>query len=398
MFKRSFDLHKQLNRKTFFFFGPRQTGKSTYLREHFPEALFINLLKSAEFRELLSRPEVLRERVDYFLKNTTAAPVVILDEVQKVPQLLDEVHDLIESNKELRFIMAGSSPRKLKRLHANMLGGRAGLFKIHPITYGELKTDPKHAQRSWKELLLHGSLPSILNSSAPWEDLEDYISIYLKEEIEEEGLSRSLGGFSRFLNFAALRLSDQLNFTSLASDAQLSPITVKEYFSILHDTLVGHLVPSFNQTKKRKAMTSAKFYFFDLGVANALVKRKSLVEHSSEWGALLENFIHNEIQAFLDYHRIKKTIQFWRSTSKLEVDFVIWDESNEADLLAIEVKSTSNPSNKCFSGLRALAEEFPKMKKILVCQTQAPALTQDGVEVLHVEAFLEKLWKGEIIG
>ena len=384
-----------LQRKSLFLFGPRQTGKTTFLKTEYPEALVINLLKGGDYRELVSQPEKLEARVRHYLSTRPSPPLIIIDEIQKIPELLDSVHDLIETYKEVRFILTGSSPRKLKRVGANRLGGRAGLVHLHPITSQELISDPEN-KKTWKDFLTLGSLPSILNSIAPLDDLEDYITTYLKEEIEDEGLSRSIGGFSRFLNFSALRLGEQLNFTSLGSDAQLPPIVVKEYFQILSDTLVGHLVEPFHQTKLRKAMMSAKFYAFDMGIANRLVGRSSVAEHSHEWGALLENFIHNEIKAYLSYTRSKKMIQFWRSTSQLEVDFVIWDGLNLEDLTAIEVKSTVSPTKTHLHGLRALSEEFPKLKKIIVCQTSAPQLLGEDITVLPVELFLKKLWAGEL--
>jgi uncharacterized protein len=396
MFKRSLELDTILKRKSLFLFGPRQTGKSTYLKTVFPEALNINLLKSTEYRELLNNPENLNAKVIFYLKQSSKNNLVIIDEIQKIPELLDAVHDLIETHKNLRFILTGSSTRKLKRVSANMLGGRAALVHFYPITSDELKTDLKN-QKTWKDFLTIGSLPSILNSENPFDDLSDYISTYLKDEIEEEGLSRSIGNFSRFLNFSALRIGEQLNFTSLASDAQISPILVKEYFQILNDTLIGHLVEPFNHTKKRKAMMTSKFYFFDMGLANALVKRTSVPEFSNEHGVLLENFIHNEMKAYLSYSRSKKEIQFWRSTSKLEVDFVIWDNQNFEAITAIEVKSTVQPNKKHLTGLKALTEEFPGIKKYLICQCTSPMEIDKGVQALPVDVFLNKLWQGEII-
>lgn len=397
MYTRILNLSSTLKRKSVFVFGPRQTGKSTFLKSTYPNAFFINLLNAADYRELLNYPEKLKERILLFIKeNKNEQQLVIIDEIQKIPDLLDVVHDLIESHKNLRFILTGSSPRKLKRVGANMLGGRASLVHFYPITTFELSTDLKN-KRTWKDFLSIGSLPSILNSTNPLDDLEDYITTYLKEEIEEEGLSRSLGGFSRFLNFSALRISEQLNFTSLASDAQLSPIVVKEYFNILNDTLIGYLVEAFGHTKKRKPMMTSKFYYFDLGIANALIKRKSVSEHSTEWGILFENFIHNEILAYLSYSSSDKVIQFWRSTSKLEVDLIVWDNHNLKDLVAIEIKSTNNPVKKHCTGLVAFSDDFPKAKKIIVCQCHTPLQLADDITAYPVAIFLEKLWDGKIV-
>jgi uncharacterized protein len=398
MFYRNFkEINNILKRKSIFFLGLRQTGKSTYLEASYPKSLYINLLKASEYIELLNNPENLISRIEYQLKTQkNEIEIVIIDEIQRIPELLNEVHYIIEKYKNVRFILTGSSPRKLKRSGANMLGGRAALFKVHPITWQELKSEEKR-DFNWQDLLLTGCLPSILNSDAPMDDLTSYVVTYLKEEIEEESLSRNLDGFSRFLQFAAHSIGEQINYTSLASEAQLSPVTVKQYFEILNDTYLGNIINPFHKTIKRKAMMAARFYFFDNGIINAILKRKSLVPNSIEWGHLLENYIHNEIKAYLDYNKVDKSIQYWRSTSKLEIDFIIWDEINTDDIIAIEIKSTKTPTKKLLTPIKALREEFPKIKSYIVCQTNAPMLWEDGTEVLPIEYFLNQLWDKKIL-
>lgn len=396
MFKRYLDLRRILERKSLFLFGPRQTGKSTYLKNHFPEALHINLLRSSEFKDFLNINNHLENIVDYQIKNTTNK-IIIIDEVQKLPQILDDVHDLIEKNKSLRFILTGSSARKLKRSGVNLLGGRATWINFYPLTFSELlsiKSD-KEAYNLWIHGLLIGKLPSILNSQEPHEDLKDYVGLYLKEEVQAEGLTRSIENFSRFLDFVALMNAEQINFTSLASDAQITPSLARDYFDIVFDTLIGHKLSAFEATKKRKAMTTAKFYLFDCGITNSILGRTELSAKTPEYGKLLEQAIFLEIKAYLDYNQIDKKLEYWRSTSKFEVDFVIY--KNISEITAIEVKASSAPTTKDYKGLLAFNEEYPHTKKIVVCNSTRPILTKDNIQILPIEVFLKKLWQGEIV-
>ncbi len=390
MYKRILDLHPTLKRKSLFLLGPRQTGKSTFLKTEFQGALYINLLRSSEFQSFSRDPNRLREVVRYH-RESNSEPFVIIDEVQKLPSLLDEVHDLIETDKSLRFILTGSSARKLKNGSANLLGGRASRFHFHPICFPELG---KEGSSRWRERIVHGAMPSIMDSSEPMEDLQDYVGLYIREEVAAEGLVRSVEHFARFLDFAAHCNAEQINFTSLGSDAQLPPSTVRSYFEILNDTLIGHSLPAFLQTQKRKAMTTAKFYFFDCGVVNALLGRKEVAAGTPESGKLLEQALFIELRTYLDYRRIDKKLEYWRSTSQFEVDFLVY--SNLNDIVAIEVKAGSNPSAKDFKGLKALEEEFKLAKKIVVCTAVMPRKTEEGIDILPLELFLEKLWAGEI--
>jgi predicted AAA+ superfamily ATPase len=392
MYQRILDLNSILKRKSLFFFGPRQTGKSTLLKSRYPEGLYINLLKQAEFRKYNQQPEALEHEINFLLENGFKNLIVIIDEIQKATALLNEVHDLIEKHKSVRFILSGSSARKLKREGANLLGGRASWVNLHPLCYPELGI--KKA-KDWLKIPLQGGLPSIFDSEQPWEDLEDYIGMYLKEEVQAEGLSRSIENFSRFLQFAALTNAEQINFTSLGSDAQLSPSTVREYFQILEDTLLGLSLPAFLESKKRKALSTAKFYFFDCGVANAIVNRRNLSPQTPEYRKSFEQAVFLELRSYLDYHRINKKLEFWRSTSKFEVDFLIYDDLKK--IAAIEVKSSANPGKKDFKGILALEEEFPLHRKIIVCNIDRPRKTVEGIELLPVIFFLEQLWSGKII-
>lgn len=391
MFRRYLDISGVLGRKSLFLFGPRQTGKSTYLQRQFPDALYINLLKNSEYQDFLNNPSRLENLVTYFIKNSKSR-IIIVDEVQKHPILLDEVHQLIETHKDLRFILTGSSARKLKRGGANLLGGRASWFEFFPLCYAELG---ENKNELWMKGLSIGKLPAIIQSSDAVSDLKDYIGIYLKEEVQAEGLTRSLENFSRFLNVAALVNAEQVNYTSIGSDAQISPSLVRDYFEILTDTLIGHNLNAFESTTKRKAMTSNKFYLFDCGVAMSLAGRKEIAYGTPEFGKYFEQAIFLELKTYLSYTRSDKKIEYWRSLTKYEIDFLIFD--NLSNIVAVEVKSGTNPSAKDFKGFKAFEEEFKLKKKIVVSQVQRPMTTSAGIDILPVHIFLEQLWTGEIV-
>jgi uncharacterized protein len=379
MFLRIIGLHEILVHSSVFLFGPRQTGKSTLLRTLFPQAKVYDLLEADTFRELSAAPELIRQRL------RAEDTLVIIDEIQKLPLLLDEVHLLIERNKSLRFILTGSSARKLKRGGANLLAGRALTCHLHPLVAPEVGYERLY------ERLNNGSLPAILTSPIPQELLRAYVGAYLQEEVLAEGLVRNIGAFSRFLSTAGLTNGEQVNFTAVGSDTGIPPRTVREHYQILEDTLVGYLLPTFQQTRKRKPVSTPKFYFFDVGVANVLAKR-GLIEPGAElFGRALEHFVFLELRAYLDYRRLDHPLTYWRSRSQFEVDFVIGDE------VAVEVKGKSLVSNRDLKGLQALSEDLTLRRKILVCSEREPRRLEGGIDVLPIEAFLRKLWGGEIV-
>jgi predicted AAA+ superfamily ATPase len=379
MFLRIIGLHEILVHSSVFLFGPRQTGKSTLLRTLFPQAKIYDLLEADTFRELSAAPELIRQRL------RAEDTLVIIDEIQKLPLLLDEVHLLIERNKSLRFILTGSSARKLKRGGANLLAGRALTCHLHPLVAPEVGYERLY------ERLNNGSLPAILTSPIPQELLRAYVGAYLQEEVLAEGLVRNIGAFSRFLSTAGLTNGEQINFTAVGSDTGIPPRTVREHYQILEDTLVGYLLPTFQQTRKRKPVSTPKFYFFDVGVANVLAKR-GLIEPGAElFGRALEHFVFLELRAYLDYRRLDHPLTYWRSRSQFEVDFVIGDE------VAVEVKGKSLVSNRDLKGLQALSEDLTLRRKILVCSEREPRRLEGGIDVLPIEAFLRKLWGGEIV-
>lgn len=379
MYPRVLDLEKLLATRSLFLFGPRQTGKSTLVRQCFPDAVYYDLLEADTFRELSTRPEYLRQTLP------TAARVVVVDEVQKAPSLLDEVHLLIERQKSLRFVLTGSSARKLRRGGANLLAGRARVCRLHPLVAAELPPN------RILDRLNRGSLPSILDSDEYEEDLRAYVGTYLREEIQAEALTRSIGNFSRFLEIAGLSNGEQINFTSVASDVGLSPNTVREYYQILEDTLVGHLLPAFQGTTKRKPVATAKFYLFDVGVANTLRRTGRIARGSDAYGRALEHLVFLELRSYLDYIRSDAQLTYWRSRSRFEVDFMIDDR------VAIEVKAKPRVHPRDYKGISALHEELDLTRRIVVCDEARPRRADDGVELLPIEAFLRDLWAGEIL-
>jgi len=311
--------------------------------------------------------------------------LVIIDEVQKLPQLLDEVHLLIERNKHLRFILTGSSARKLKRGQANLLAGRAWECRLHPLVSPEVRDTPL------LDRLNRGGLPSVLQSAHHREDLRAYVGTYLHEEIRAEGLSRSIENFSRFLEVAGATNGEQVNFSSVGEGAGVPPRTIREYYQVLIDTLVGHMLPAYQRTAKRKPVATSKFFWFDVGVANALARRGAIEARSDAFGRALEHLVFLELRAFLDYRRIDLPLTYWRSRSQHEVDFVIGDD------VGIEVKAKDRVSKRDYRSLLALAEEAPLRKRVIVCNESRRRTTDEGVEVMPIAEFLTDLWASEIV-
>jgi predicted AAA+ superfamily ATPase len=379
MYPRDLDLRETVKHKSIFLFGPRQTGKSTLVRQTFPDAAVYDLLEADTFRELSARPEYLRQTL------SPQRTLLIVDEIQKLPALLDEIQLLIDRNKQLRVILTGSSARKLKRGAANLLGGRAWMCRLHPLVSAEIK-DGRLLDR-----LNRGSLPAIVDSDHYGEDLKAYVGTYLQEEIRAEGLTRSIENFSRFLEVAGLTNGEQINFSSVAADAGVPPRTVREHYQILEDTLVGHQLPAYQKTVKRKPVATAKFYFFDVGVANTLKRTTVIEEGSDAYGRALEHLIYLELRAYLDYRRLEHPLSYWRSRSQNEVDFVIGDD------MAVEVKSKSRVSPRDYKSLNALAEEIPLKKRIVVCGERLLRRADDGTEIMPTAHFFEQLWSGALI-
>lgn len=367
-------LGEWLSKKSHFLFGPRQTGKTTLLRQALPGVRVYDLLDSRVYLALSQHPSLVEEEL------RPRDEVVVIDEIQRLPGLLHEVHRLIEG-RGIRFLLTGSSARGLRRGGVNLLGGRARIRRLHPLTCRELG-DRFDLARA----VGHGLLPSIYFSEDPRADLDAYTGAYLQEEVVAEGATRNAPAFSRFLRVAALCNATVVNFTNVAADAQVPRTTVYEYFDILRDTLLLHEVPAWRQSRKRKPLASSKFYFFDIGVASALQGRAA-APGTPEFGPAFETWLLHELVAWRDYAS-GVPISHWRSASGYEVDFLLGDHT------AIEVKAKGGVSLRDLRSLRALAEEAP-VKRSLCVSLEQRARVVEGIRILPVRAFLEELWAGE---
>lgn len=368
---RRLDLQRRLASRSCFLLGPRQTGKSTLFRETLPDAVVYDLLDSRLYLELSQRPQRLHEEL------AGQERVVVIDEVQKIPQLLDEVHRLIEERGH-RFLLTGSSARKLRRGGVNLLGGRARPVTLHPFVYPELP------DFDLLRALDFGTLPSIYLSDDAEADLAAYAGLYLREEIAAEGLTRNIPAFGRFLEVAALCNGGILNHTKVASDAQVARTTVHEYFQILQDTLVAATLPAWRRSVRRKPLATSKLYFFDIGVARHLRNEGRLAPHSPAFGEAFETFLFHELRAWQDYEN-GGSLHYWRSTSGFEVDFIL-DER-----VAIEVKAKETITERDLRGLRALREEA-LLSEYLVVSLESRPRTVDGIRILPWRQFLDSLW------
>ncbi len=377
-YKRKLDLRQLLKKKSFFLFGPRATGKTTLIQQSLKEARIYDLLDAETYRRLLKRPKILEE------ENSPGEKVIVIDEIQKQPTLLDEVHRLIQK-KGYRFLLTGSSSRKMKKPAVNLLAGRAWQANMFPLSWSEIP------QFNLMKYLNRGGLPSIYNSSDYQEELNAYISLYLREEIQNESLTRNVQAFAEFLDLIALSNGQEINYENLSRDLQTSPGTVKNYIEILNDTLLGFSLAGYVKTRKRKAITRAKYYFFDVGVVNALCQRGVIKKRSELFGKAFEHFIILEVRAYLSYSRKLFGMAYWRSTSQSEVDLIIGNK------VAIEIKSTELVQDKHLKGIRALKEEKLIEQYIVVSLDSVKRVTKDNIKIFPWEKFLEKLWKGDIV-
>lgn len=372
-----------------FLWGARQTGKSTFLRERFPESAYFDLLNTDLYTLYDKEPWAFREAIRLLPAEQKEHPIII-DEIQRVPELLNEVHGLIE-NEGLSFILCGSSARKLRRGGVNLLGGRAWSYYFYPLVYPELK------DADLLRVLNYGTIPAHYLSEYPKKELKNYIGVYLREEIQAEGLVRQLNKFSRFLDSVAFSHGEILNYANIARDCHIDGKTVKEYYQILVDTLIGYFIEPYAKKNKRNIIVATpKFYLFDIGVANALKGVYLEKVSGSEAGRAFEHFILLELIAYKGLQDKDFKITFWRTNdSKYEMDFILGDAE-----VAIEVKLTQSVNSSHFKSIKVFAEEHSPRTIILVCQEPRPRLIQQpygDVMVLPYKDFLEKLWAGNII-
>ena len=371
---------KYSDEESFFLWGARQTGKSTLLGKLYKNHLYIDLLLSDVFERYNRNPGLLREAVMAW----DGAQPVIIDEIQRIPALLNEVHWLI-ANTDAKFILSGSSPRKIIKSGTNLLGGRALRYELYPLIKKEIP------DFDLLRALNHGLLPRHYLSERPQKLHSAYVGSYLQDEIIAEAKIRNIGSFTRFLEIAAFSNGEMVNYSHIGSECGVSPPTVREYFQILEDTLIGRFVPSFQKKPKRRIIQSPRFYYFDVGIANYLLKRGNILPGSETFGKAFEHYIYHEIYAHRHYTQTDYPISYWRTTSGLEVDFILGDHE-----VAVEVKATPSASARHLKGLKSFAEEYSVKRKVLVSLDPLPRKAGD-IDILPWERFLELLWNGEII-
>ena len=383
--KRILDM-KLPRKQSAFLWGARKTGKTTYLKEKFPNSLVYDFLKTDLFFEISKNPSLLRERL--LAKNESALKEpVILDEVQKIPQVLDEVHWLIE-NKGLRFVLCGSSARKLKRGHTNLLGGRAWRYELFPFVSHEIgKVNLLH-------VLNHGLIPLhyLQNDEDYKKSLEAYVHDYLRQEVFAEGLTRNIPAFSRFFDAFGYSHGEITNYCNIARECGIDSKTVKEYYQILLDTLLAVRVEPFKKRQSRQVITKAsKYYMFDVGVAGYLTKRHLTELRGVEFGKAFEHFMLMEMVAYRSYTGKDFVINFWRTKSGLEVDFVLGMGE-----VAIEIKGSGRIDRKDMNGLDAFIQTYSPKRSIIVCNEKERRI-HGKIEILPWEIFLQQLWSGKIL-
>lgn len=366
--------------KSAFLWGPRKVGKTYWIKHQLRNAALIDLLKTDVFADYAAHPALLRERY----QNNAPNHLIVIDEVQKVPALLDEVHWLIE-NKRLSFLLTGSSARKLRRGHANLLGGRAWRKIMVPLSYAE--TGAFDLERTMNT----GLLPAHFLSPAPLEDLRAYVADYLKEEIAAEALVQNIPAFSEFLRVAAITSSELLNYANLARECGVGEKVIRNYFSILEDTYLGFTVEPWKKSQNRRLITTEKFYLFDVGVANYLARR-TLRMGTPEFGKAFEHYILMELKAYQAYRFPELPIAYWRTSTGQEVDFILGDKE-----IALEIKASNKIHPHALRAFKTLQEDGPVKRCIVVSLEKESRILQNQVEILPWQLFLQQLWAGKII-
>lgn len=362
--------------KSYFLFGPRGTGKTTWLKSRFPQALYFDLLDAETYNDLLARPN----RLGSMIPESWEAPVII-DEVQRVPELLYEAHRLIE-NRDILFILTGSSARKLRRKEANLLAGRALTLFFYPLVAEELGRD-----FSMEHALRFGHLPSTFSEPDPKKYLESYVSTYLREEVQQESLTRNLGAFSRFLEAASFSQAQPLNISAVARECSIHQKVAENYFFILEDLLIAARVPVFVKRAKRRMVAHPKFFFFDAGVYRTLRPRGPLDFTEEIDGASLETLVFQEMRALNHYHDLEYEIFFWRTAAGQEVDFVLYGPNG---IVAVEVKRSDRVTGEMLSGLRAFKNEYPMARSYFLTAGERDGW-EDNVRIMPVQMFIKNM-------
>jgi len=378
--KRILQLNPLLDKKSFFLLGPRQVGKSHIIKTQLKEcALIINLLDSDVGYRLQSDPSYLKALV---AGRKDHQKYVVIDEIQKNPELLNLVHLLIEE-KNIRFLLTGSSSRKLKKANVNLLAGRAWNASLFPLSWVEIP------ELSLNNRLLYGSLPYVYLSAHPLEELKAYVTNYLLLEVQIEGMVRLLPHFQNFLKSAALTNTQILNFTKIGSDSGVSPSSVRDYYGVLQDLLLGFMVFPWKGIPSRKTVSKAKFYFFDIGLVNVLCGISHLNEHSNFYGRNFEHFIGSELRAYLSYTRKDISLNYWQSQYGQEVDFILGGHT------AIEVKSSRKISKRDIKSLKIL-QKTKKLKRFFIVSRDEVSVDFEGIKSVHWKIFLKDLWNHQI--
>ena len=369
--------------QSFFLFGPRGTGKSTWLKQHYPTAVLIDLLAPEAFRTYSAKPERLRE-----IAKGAEGKTIIIDEVQKVPELLDVVHELIEGKGGFQFILTGSSARKLKRTGVDLLAGRAIVKTMHPFMAAELE-----GSFSLEESLQSGLVPLVRSSADPQETLASYVALYLREEVQMEGIVRNIGAFSRFLEAVSFSHGSTLNVSEVARECQVKRKTVDNYLAVLDDLLLSFRVPVFSRRAKRHLISHPKFYYFDSGVFRSLRPSGPLDSPQEIDGGALEGLIAQHLRAWIAYSSKACTLHYWRTKAGVEVDFILYGEDT---FFAIEVKNSARINSKMLKGLNSFKEDYPEAYAILLYRGNERLLIND-ILCLPCEQFLQRLVPGKPI-
>ena len=362
---------------SFFLFGPRGVGKTTWFRTSLPEALVVDLLVGSRYRELSARPEHLRDLV-----LSSPARDIVIDEIQRVPELLHAVHGLIETDRSRRFILTGSSARKLRAGGVNLLGGRAANRTLHPFLAAELgdRFDLSAALR-------HGLLPVVVTASDRAAALDGYVSLYVDQEVRAEGLTRDVGRFTRFLEAMSFSHGAVLNLSAVARDAEARRVTVQGHLEVLEDLLLGFRLPVFTRRAKRRLARHPKFYYFDCGLFRALRPTGPLDRREEIEGAALEGLVAQHLRAWAAYRNAGARLFTWRTRSDTEVDFVVYGQE---EFVALEVKNSSRVRPEDLRGLRSFGDEYPEALRLLLYRGRS-RLFRDGVLCLPAEVFLRHL-------